>query len=104
MSVAHREIFVFELLTLFFLAGEVIGMHVFLIIVKQQKKKGYFEANCFAFPPPHTDELCHSMTIGRLYRVVGIPVLVHQWPSITWSVEANGVTPWEPQCKTERIS
>ncbi|XP_014870953.1 minichromosome maintenance domain-containing protein 2 isoform X1 [Poecilia latipinna] len=43
------------------------------------------------------DELCHSMTIGRLYRVVGIPVLVHQWPSITWSVEANSVQPWEPQ-------
>ncbi|XP_027861000.1 minichromosome maintenance domain-containing protein 2 isoform X1 [Xiphophorus couchianus] len=42
------------------------------------------------------DELCHSMTIGRLYRVVGIPVLVHQWPSITWSMEANSVQPWEP--------
>ncbi|XP_038149514.1 minichromosome maintenance domain-containing protein 2 [Cyprinodon tularosa] len=41
------------------------------------------------------DELCHSMTIGRLYRVVGIPALVHQWPSITWSVEANSVQPWE---------
>uniref|UniRef100_M3ZH92 Minichromosome maintenance domain-containing protein 2 n=1 Tax=Xiphophorus maculatus TaxID=8083 RepID=M3ZH92_XIPMA len=41
-------------------------------------------------------ELCHSMTIGRLYRVVGIPVLVHQWPSITWSMEANSVQPWEP--------
>ncbi|XP_054893794.1 minichromosome maintenance domain-containing protein 2 isoform X1 [Poeciliopsis prolifica] len=43
------------------------------------------------------DDLCHSMTIGRLYRVVGIPVLVHQWPNITWSVEANSVQPWEPQ-------
>ncbi|KAM4718288.1 minichromosome maintenance domain-containing protein 2 [Anableps anableps] len=44
------------------------------------------------------DELCHSMTIGRLYRVVGIPALVHQWPSITWSVEASSVQPWELQC------
>ncbi|XP_047205249.1 minichromosome maintenance domain-containing protein 2 isoform X1 [Girardinichthys multiradiatus] len=43
------------------------------------------------------DELCHSMTIGRLYRVVGIPSLVYQWPSITWSVEANSVQPWELQ-------
>ncbi|MEQ2175167.1 hypothetical protein GOODEAATRI_015347 [Goodea atripinnis] len=45
--------------------------------------------------PGSTDELCHSMTIGRLYRVVGIPSLVYQWPSITWSVEANSVQPWE---------
>uniref|UniRef100_A0A3Q2NUJ4 Minichromosome maintenance domain containing 2 n=1 Tax=Fundulus heteroclitus TaxID=8078 RepID=A0A3Q2NUJ4_FUNHE len=37
------------------------------------------------------DELCHSMAIGRRYRVVGIPALVHQWPSLTWSVEANRI-------------
>ncbi|TMS15937.1 hypothetical protein E3U43_013230 [Larimichthys crocea] len=43
------------------------------------------------------DELCNSMRIGRLYRVLGIPAHVHQWPSITWSVEANSVQPWEPE-------
>ncbi|XP_018529467.1 minichromosome maintenance domain-containing protein 2 isoform X2 [Lates calcarifer] len=42
------------------------------------------------------DELCNSMRIGRLYRVLGIPAHVHQWPNITWSVEANNVQPWEP--------
>ncbi|XP_035981223.1 minichromosome maintenance domain-containing protein 2 [Fundulus heteroclitus] len=47
------------------------------------------------------DELCHSMAIGRRYRVVGIPALVHQWPSLTWSVEANRVQPWELQCRHE---
>ncbi|XP_045923445.1 minichromosome maintenance domain-containing protein 2 [Micropterus dolomieu] len=47
------------------------------------------------------DELCNSMRIGRLYRVIGIPAHVHQWPGITWSVEANSVEPWEPEnpCK-----
>lgn len=39
------------------------------------------------------------MGIGRLYRVLGIPAHVHQWPNITWSVEANSVQPWEPECK-----
>ncbi|GAA6217363.1 MCM domain-containing protein 2 isoform X1 [Lates japonicus] len=43
------------------------------------------------------DELCNSMRIGRLYRVLGIPAHVHQWPNITWSVEANNVQPWEPE-------
>ncbi|XP_078136446.1 minichromosome maintenance domain-containing protein 2 [Sander vitreus] len=43
------------------------------------------------------DELCNSMRIGQLYRVLGIPAHVHQWPSITWSVEANSVQPWEPE-------
>ncbi|XP_074549968.1 minichromosome maintenance domain-containing protein 2 [Halichoeres trimaculatus] len=43
------------------------------------------------------DELCNSMRIGQLYRVLGIPAHVHQWPSITWSVEANNVQPWEPE-------
>ncbi|KAK1884957.1 Minichromosome maintenance domain containing protein 2 [Dissostichus eleginoides] len=43
------------------------------------------------------DELCNSMRIGRLYRVLGIPAHVHQWPNITWSVEANSVKPWEPE-------
>ncbi|XP_044031554.1 minichromosome maintenance domain-containing protein 2 isoform X2 [Siniperca chuatsi] len=45
------------------------------------------------------DELCNSMRIGRLYRVLGIPAHVHQWPSITWSVEANSVQLWEPEYK-----
>lgn len=41
------------------------------------------------------------MRIGRLYRVLGIPAHVHQWPNITWSVEANSVRLWEPECKAE---
>ncbi|XP_051538860.1 minichromosome maintenance domain-containing protein 2 [Myxocyprinus asiaticus] len=44
------------------------------------------------------DELCNSMRIGHLYRVVGIPAHVHQWPSITWSVEACSIQPWTPKC------
>ncbi|XP_036378717.1 minichromosome maintenance domain-containing protein 2 [Megalops cyprinoides] len=40
------------------------------------------------------DELCNSMRIGQLYRVVGIPAHVHQWPNVTWSIEANSVRPW----------
>ncbi|XP_042366553.1 minichromosome maintenance domain-containing protein 2-like [Plectropomus leopardus] len=47
------------------------------------------------------DELCNSMRIGRLYRVLGIPAHVHQWPNITWSVEANSIQPWEPECPCE---
>ncbi|XP_053198609.1 minichromosome maintenance domain-containing protein 2 [Scomber japonicus] len=43
------------------------------------------------------DELCNSMRIGRLYRVLGIPAHVHQWPNITYSVEANSIQPWEPE-------
>ncbi|XP_070709339.1 minichromosome maintenance domain-containing protein 2 [Pempheris klunzingeri] len=43
------------------------------------------------------DELCNSVRIGRLYRVLGIPAHVHRWPNITWSVEANSVQPWEPE-------
>lgn len=55
---------------------------------------------CFCFVSPiHADELCNSMRIGRLYRVLGIPAHVHQWPNITWSVEANSVQLWEPECK-----
>ncbi|KAM4606396.1 minichromosome maintenance domain-containing protein 2 [Polymixia lowei] len=44
------------------------------------------------------DELCNSMRVGRLYRVLGIPAHVHRWPGVTWSVEANSVQPWEPAC------
>ncbi|XP_062235581.1 minichromosome maintenance domain-containing protein 2 isoform X1 [Platichthys flesus] len=43
------------------------------------------------------DELCNLMRIGRLYRVLGIPAHVHQWPNITWSVEANSIRLWEPE-------
>ncbi|XP_061777816.1 minichromosome maintenance domain-containing protein 2 isoform X1 [Nerophis ophidion] len=43
------------------------------------------------------DELCNTMRIGQLYRVIGIPAHVHHWPNITWSVEVNNVQPWEPQ-------
>ncbi|XP_061122003.1 minichromosome maintenance domain-containing protein 2 [Syngnathus typhle] len=43
------------------------------------------------------DELCNAMSIGRLYRVIGIPARVHRSPNITWSVEANSVQPWEPE-------
>lgn len=41
------------------------------------------------------------MRIGGLYRVLGIPAHVHQWPNVTWSIEANGVQPWEPERKAE---
>ncbi|KAM9712424.1 minichromosome maintenance domain-containing protein 2 [Menidia menidia] len=44
------------------------------------------------------DELCNSMKLGRPYRVLGIPAHVHQWPSVTWSIEANGVQLLEPKC------
>ncbi|KAI2648966.1 Minichromosome maintenance domain-containing protein 2 [Labeo rohita] len=40
------------------------------------------------------DELCNSMRIGHVYQVVGIPAHVHQWPNVTWSVEACSVQPW----------
>ncbi|XP_029004593.1 minichromosome maintenance domain-containing protein 2 isoform X2 [Betta splendens] len=43
------------------------------------------------------DELCNSMRIGQLYRVLGISAHVHQWPNITCSVEANSIQLWEPQ-------
>ncbi|XP_051910476.1 minichromosome maintenance domain-containing protein 2 [Hippocampus zosterae] len=43
------------------------------------------------------DELCNVMSIGHLYRVIGIPAHVHRSPNVTWSVEANSVQPWEPE-------
>uniref|UniRef100_A0A8C7D556 Minichromosome maintenance domain-containing protein 2 n=1 Tax=Oncorhynchus kisutch TaxID=8019 RepID=A0A8C7D556_ONCKI len=45
----------------------------------------------FCFPHNIVDELCNSMRIGRLYRVLGIPAHVHHWPNVTWSVEANSI-------------
>ncbi|MBN3309675.1 MCMD2 protein, partial [Amia calva] len=44
------------------------------------------------------DELCNTMKIGRLYRIVGIPAHVHQWPDVILSVEANSIQPWTPEC------
>ncbi|XP_033842204.1 minichromosome maintenance domain-containing protein 2 [Periophthalmus magnuspinnatus] len=44
------------------------------------------------------DELCNSMGIGQTYKVLGIPAHVHQWPHITWSIEANNIQAWEPEC------
>uniref|UniRef100_A0A8C5GQF6 Minichromosome maintenance domain-containing protein 2 n=1 Tax=Gouania willdenowi TaxID=441366 RepID=A0A8C5GQF6_GOUWI len=51
------------------------------------------------FSSVYADELCNAMRMGRLYRVIGIPALVHQWPNITWSIEANNIQPWEPAPK-----
>uniref|UniRef100_A0A8C6WPJ8 Minichromosome maintenance domain containing 2 n=1 Tax=Neogobius melanostomus TaxID=47308 RepID=A0A8C6WPJ8_9GOBI len=45
------------------------------------------------------DELCNSMEIGHSYKVLGIPAHVHQWPHITWSIEANNIQSWEPESK-----
>ncbi|XP_072514098.1 minichromosome maintenance domain-containing protein 2 [Salminus brasiliensis] len=47
------------------------------------------------------DELCNSMKIGQVYRVVGIPAHVHQWPNIIWSIEASSVQTVMPEypCK-----
>lgn len=72
-------------------------MHVSSIITRQQRTTPL--SVIALFPPIRIDELCNSMRIGRLYRVLGIPAHVHQWPNITWSVEANNVQPWEPDRK-----
>nr|XP_057915667.1 minichromosome maintenance domain-containing protein 2 isoform X2 [Doryrhamphus excisus] len=66
-------------------ALKVLGAH-------QQSSLRYQSVTLFL-----RDELCNTMSIGQLYRVIGIPAHVHQWPSITWSVEANSVQPWELQ-------
>ncbi|XP_037311997.2 minichromosome maintenance domain-containing protein 2 [Pungitius pungitius] len=58
----------------------------------QQSSLRYQSATLFL-----RDELCNSMRIGRLYRVLGIAAHVQQGSGITWSVEANGVQPWEPE-------
>ncbi|XP_077364838.1 minichromosome maintenance domain-containing protein 2 [Festucalex cinctus] len=47
------------------------------------------------------DELCNVMSIGQLYRVIGLPALVYRSPGITWSVEANSVQTWEPEYPRE---
>ncbi|CAL1596937.1 unnamed protein product [Knipowitschia caucasica] len=47
------------------------------------------------------DELCNSMGIGQTYKVLGIPAHVHQWPHVTWSIEANNIQPWEPECSSK---
>ncbi|XP_075906364.1 minichromosome maintenance domain-containing protein 2 isoform X2 [Nelusetta ayraudi] len=44
------------------------------------------------------DDLCNSMTVGRLYRVIGFPAAHgHPLQSVSWSVEANGVQPLLPE-------
>ncbi|KAB5533272.1 hypothetical protein PHYPO_G00129890 [Pangasianodon hypophthalmus] len=43
------------------------------------------------------DELCNTMKIGQLYRVVGIPAHVHQWSSITWTIEACSIQNLMPE-------
>ncbi|KAI4884787.1 hypothetical protein NFI96_018752, partial [Prochilodus magdalenae] len=45
------------------------------------------------------DELCNSMKFGQVYRVVGIPAHIHQWPNITWSIEACSVQTVKPECE-----
>lgn len=86
-----------EGLTVFLLAV-VCRWHACFFNNHQAAQNNPFECYCFVFPI-HSDELCNSMRIGGLYRVLGIPAHVHQCPSITWSIEANNVQPWEPECK-----
>lgn len=43
------------------------------------------------------DELCNSMKIGQLYRVVGIPTHVQQL-NLTWSIEACSVQTLPTEC------
>lgn len=45
------------------------------------------------------DELCNSMKIGQICHVVGIPAHVHQWPNVTWSIEACSVQTIKPECE-----
>lgn len=76
--------------------GCTVGdMHVSSVIAKPRTTP---ECYCFV-SPVHTDELCDSMMIGRLYRVIGFPAHVQHQHSISWSVEANSVQPWVPECK-----
>ncbi|XP_058231879.1 minichromosome maintenance domain-containing protein 2 [Hemibagrus wyckioides] len=44
------------------------------------------------------DELCNTMKIGQLYQVVGIPAHVHQWSSITWTIEVCSIRNLIPEC------
>lgn len=71
------------------------GVHVSLITYRKFRNEPS-ESRCVF----HADELCHSMAVGRLYRVIGFPT-THANPlqSISWSVEANGVQPLLPECE-----
>uniref|UniRef100_A0A3Q3T1D2 Minichromosome maintenance domain containing 2 n=1 Tax=Mastacembelus armatus TaxID=205130 RepID=A0A3Q3T1D2_9TELE len=71
-----------------------------VLTAHQQSSLRYQSVNLFL-----RDELCNSMRIGRLYRVLGIPAHVHQWPNITWNPctfscnfqnlkEATAFSPW----------
>lgn len=86
-----------------FLLAVVYRWHACFFNNHQAAANNPFECYCFV-SLINADELCNSMRIGRLYRVLGIPAHVHQWPNITWSVEANSIQPWEPECKAVILS
>lgn len=67
-----------------------------LLRVHQQASLRYQSVTLFL-----RDELCNSMGIGHTYTVLGIPAHVHQWPHITWSIEANNIQSWEPECSSK---
>lgn len=93
----HREIFV--LTPSVFLGTEVnCRQHVCYLSSRREPQKNPFMSHCFV-SSFHPDELCNSMRIGHLYRVLGFPAHVQQWQSISWSVEANNIQLWEPERK-----
>lgn len=86
-------------LILFFLAMRSTVDGVFFtpaVIMKSQDNPIKCDGFVSSLP---SDELCNSMRIGHLYRVLGFPAQVRQWQSISWSVEANKIQLWEPACK-----
>lgn len=96
MQFAHREIFVLKASVCFSWQWFVGSIRISSIITKQSRTSPV--TYCFV-SLVHIDELCNSMRIGQLYRVLGISAHVHQWPNITCNVEANNIQLWEPQCK-----
>lgn len=93
-AVHTQRILCSECLVLFVLAE--LGVHFSVSGQQRTASEGF----CFV-PVTRTDELCNAMRIGRLYKVIGIPALVHQWPNMTWSVEANSIQLWEPKGTAE---
>lgn len=84
-------------LILFLLAlrSTVDGVFVAPIVIMHPQNN---PSKCHGFVSSlHSDELCNSMRIGHLYRVLGFPAHVQQ--SMSWSVEANNIQLWEPVCK-----
>lgn len=96
-TIVHREIFVPKASFCVSL-GSSVCCRCHGCFFHQEAQNKPFECYCFV-SPIHTDELCNSMRIGRLYRVIGFPAHVHQRQSISRSVEANNVHLWEPECK-----